>query len=333
MLGIKQLSIKTSGTIIMLTVIALGVTSCKRKNIVSHNGAKDLISFKSIQGISYTEVARRMKNGLAFNEYGYQLEPEWKMSFISDDSARIYSPIKKQLINFPLSRGYDSIFNTARTWLKVKKMNRDSLVLEILKFSGDSIETKGAKVYMIMYADNYIKNVLHSDSVILRHPSKRDTAFIRGLVAKANSNYTKAFAARQPVKLISLSPLASAIQRKTIPEMQNNFDTSDDYLDPTFDIVINKAYKNFYYSFSVYVDDKGEMHYRRALVDFSMSPEFEAPYNRIAEGIMKSYLKLYFKIIPGSTLGMTHASIISIHLKGSTAAPHAVTDTLAKHRD
>jgi hypothetical protein len=320
MLGIKHKIITTSGLILLLAVAITG-TGCKRKGIVSHNGSKDLISFKSIQGITYTEVARRMKNGLSFNEYGYQLEPQWKMSFISDDSARIYSPLKNKLINFPLSRGYDSILNTARTWLKVKRMTKDSLVLEILKFQGDSIETTGAKVYMILLADNYIKNVLHSDSTVLRRPSSKDTAFVRNLVTKANSNYTKAFAARQPVKLISLSPLATAVQRKTLPTMQNNFDTSDDYLDPTFDIVINKAYKNFYYSFSVYVDDKGEMHYRRALIDFSTSPEFEAPYNRIAEGIMKSYLKLYFKCIPGSTLGMTHSSMISINLKGTVDAP------------
>ena len=116
MLCIQQKIVKNSG-LILLIAISMLTTSCRRKGIVAHNGSKDLISFKSIQGITYTEVARRMKNGLSFNNYGYQLEPQWKMSFISDDSTRIYSPIKKQLINFPLSRGYDSIFNTARTWL------------------------------------------------------------------------------------------------------------------------------------------------------------------------------------------------------------------------
>ncbi len=329
---IQQKNNKTSGIILLLVITTLSA-GCKRKGIVSHNGPKDLISFKPIQGITYTEVARRMKNGLSFNEYGYQLEPQWKMSFISDDSTRIYSPIKKQLINFPLSRGYDSIFNTARTWLKVKKMNKDSMLIEILKFQGDSIETTGAKVYMILLADNYIKNALHSDSVILRRPSSRDTAFVRGLVEKANSDYTKAFAARQPLQLISLSPLATAVQRKVSPTMQNNFDTSDNYLDPTFDIIINKTYKNFYYSFSIYVDNRGEMHYRRALIDFSLSHDFEKPYNRIAEGIMKSYLKLYFKTIPGSTLGMPHSSIISLHVRGLASAPNPTKDTIASYQE
>ncbi|HEY0246507.1 MAG TPA: hypothetical protein VGC01_13145 [Mucilaginibacter sp.] len=328
MLGIPQKAIKTCG-LILLILITLVNAGCKRKGIVAHNGAKDLISFKSIQGITYTEVARRMKNGLSFNEYGYQLEPQWKMSFISDDSTRIYSPIKKQLINFPLSRGYDSIFNTARTWLKVKKMNKDSLMLEILNYKNGLIDVTGAKVYMILYADNYIKNTLHSDSTILRRPSRRDSAFISKLVVKANSDYKKAFAARQPVQLISRSPMVRAVQRKTVPTIQNNFDTSDDYLDPTFDIVINKAYRDFYYSFSVYVDDKGNMIYGIPLVPFTDS-DFEVAYIKESQDIMNTYFKYFFKIIPGSTLGMPHTSIISVHVKGVTSAPKAGKDTIAQ---
>ena len=75
----EQKLIKISGIILFVAVIMLE-GGCKRKGIVAHNGTKDIISFKSIQGITYTEVARRMKNGLSFNEYGYQLEPQWKMS-------------------------------------------------------------------------------------------------------------------------------------------------------------------------------------------------------------------------------------------------------------
>jgi hypothetical protein len=319
MLGIKQKIKKALGIILLLVITVIGA-GCKRKGIVAHNGPKDLISFKSIQGITYTEVARRMKNGLSFNDYGYQLEPQWKMSFISDDSTRIYSPIKKQLINFPLSRGYDSIFNTARTWLKVRKMNKDSLVLEILNYKNGLIDVTGAKVYMILLADNYIKSTLHSDSTILRRPSRRDTVYISKLVAKANSNYENAFSARQPVQLISKSPMVGVEQRKTEPTMENNFDTSDDYLDPTFDIVINKAYRNFYYSFSVYVDDKGSMMYRTPLVPFT-DEGFKIAYNKEAQDIMNTYFKYFFKVIPGSTLGMPHTSIISIHVRGVTTAP------------
>ncbi|NCD71947.1 hypothetical protein [Mucilaginibacter agri] len=323
MLTIKQKALKY---LTLLLFASLVFTSCKRKGIVAHNGAKDLISFKSIEGIKYTEVARRLQNGLSFNDYGYQLEPEWKLSFISDDSTRIYSPIKKQLINFPLSRGYDSIFNTARTWLKVKKMNKDSLVLEILKSNNDSVDVSGAKVYMILYADNYIKNTLHTTEAVVRHPSRRDTAYVKELVTKANTDYTKAFSARQPVQLISQSPLVFAKQRKTKPTLENHFDTSDDYLAPTFDIVINKAYRDFYYSFTVYVDNMGAMHYGKPLVPFTDSG-FEKTFIKESEAIMNSYLMYYFKVIPGSTLGMPHASTISLHVKGRTAAPDPHADT------
>lgn len=327
---IQQRITKTFGIILLLVITIIGA-GCKRKGIVSHNGAKDLISFKSIQGISYTEVSRRMKNGLSFNESGYQLEPQWKMSFISDDSTRIYSPIKKQLINFPLSRGYDSIFNTARSWLKVKKMNKDSLVIEILKYKDGLIDVTGAQVYMIFYADNYIRNTLHSDSTILRRPSRRDTLFIGKLVAKANSDYKEAFCARQPVQLISKSPMIKATQRKTEPSMENNFDSSDDYLNPTFDIVINKAYRDFYYSFSMYVDDKGNMIYERPLVPFT-DEGFKNAYIKESQDIMNTYFKLFFKIIPGSTLGMPHTSIISIHVRGLTTAPTRAKDTIAANK-
>ncbi len=327
MLGIQQKITKTSGIILLLIITILGA-GCKRKGIVAHNGPKDLISFKSIQGITYTEVARRMKNGLSFNEYGYQLEPQWKMSFISDDSTRIYSPIKKQLINFPLSRGYDSIFNTARTWLKVRKMNKDSMVIEILKYKDELIDVTGAKVYMVFYADNYIKNTLHSDSTILRRPSHSDTAYISKLVSKANSNYEKAFSARQPVQIISKSSMIRVEQRKTEPTMENNFDTSDDYLDPTFDIVINKAYRDFYYSFSMYVDDKGNMIYERPLVPFT-DEGFKIAYIKESQDIMNTYFKYFFKIIPGSTLGMPHTSIISIQVRGVTTAPKTAKKTAA----
>jgi hypothetical protein len=328
---IQQRLTKIFGIVLLLVITIIGA-GCKRKGIVSHNGPKDLISFKSIQGITYTEVARRMKNGLSFNKDGYQLEPQWKMSFISDDSTRIYSPIKKQLINFPLSRGYDSIFNTARTWLKVRKMNKDSLVLEILNYKDGLIDVTGAKVYMILYADNYIKNTLHSDSTILRRPSRRDTVFISKLVAEANSNYEKAFCARQPVQLISKSPMVKATQRKTEPTMENNFDTSDDYLDPTFDVVINKAYRDFYYSFSMYVDDKGNMIYGIPLVPFT-DDGFKTTYIKESQDIMNTYLKYFFKIVPGSTLGMPHSSIISIHVRGVTSVPKAAKDKIAADRE
>lgn len=316
MLSINKKTLKLVG-FTLLTAISIIQTGCGGSN----KGKKQLIDFKPYNGINYSEVSRRQKNGLSFNEYGYQLEPQWKMKFVSDDSVSIYSPTKKAFINFPLTRGYDSIFNAARSWLKVQKISKDSLVLEIIKQKGDSLDIKGTKVYMRFFADNYVKNVLHSDTSILRHPSRQDTLYIQSLAVKANRDYKKAFSARQPVELISKSPQVKVTRRTTKPEIENNFDPSDDYLDPTYDIVINKAYKDFYYSFTMYVDDKGGMYYGIPLIDLGLSgPEFEQAYSRVASGIMDSYFKFYLTVKPGSTLGIVHSSMISVHVEGKTAA-------------
>lgn len=312
---------KTTGIFSLLLLATIVIINAGCNNASSSSAKRQLISFKPIQGIYYSEVQRLQKNGLALNEYGYQLEPQWQINFVSDDSASVYSPIKKQFLNFPLSRGYDSVFNTARAWLKVKKMNKDSLVLEILKAKNDSIEINGSKVYMLFYADNYIKNVLHSDTATLRRPSRRDTQFVKSLVIKANKDITKAFAARHPVQFISKSPLVTANQLRTKPDIMNNFDTATDYLSPEYDININKAYADFYYSFTVCVDDKGEMHYLRPLINFSMvGEEAQKSYIHLSKSVMDSYLKYYFKIIPGTTLGFMHASNISLHVQGKTSA-------------
>jgi len=302
----------------LLLIIVITYTGCKDPGRAKE---KHLISFSAYNGINYSEVARRQKNGLSFNEYGYQLEPQWKLKFVSDDSVSVFSPTKNTFINFPLTRGYDSVFNAARSWLKIKKMSKDSIVMEILQAKGDSLDINGSKVYMLFYADNYVKNVLHTDTSILRHPSRKDTLFVKGLVAKANSNIVKAFSARQPVQLISQSSLITVKQQHTTPDITNNFDPSDDYLDPNFDITIHKAFKDFYYSFEVCVDGKGQMHYVRPLIDFSMSsPDFKAAFIRMSEGVMKSYLQYYLKVVPGSTLGFAHASTISVHVEGKAAA-------------
>ena len=308
----------TTFVLTILLVYATIIIGCSNNNpnIVKHNGEKDLISFKSIKGISYSEINRRLKNGLSFSEYGYQLEPQWKVNFVSDDSVSIYSPIKKRFFNFPLTRGYDSIFNTARTWLKVRKMNKDSLVLEMLKAEGDSVDIKGAGIYMTFYADNYVKNVLRSDTTILKRVSRKDSLFIRSLVMKANTDIKKAFAARQPVAFISKSPSVKVEKWKTEGDLFNNFDTSDDYFNPTFNITINKAYTNFYYSFSVYVDDKGQMHYGEPLIAF-LGESLREQYIHESRAVMNSYLKYYLQVTPGKTLNMPHTSLIKIHVEGS----------------
>lgn len=302
--------------LILLSIISVIYSGCDQAR--PGKGERKLISFKNFNGIDYSEVARRQNNGLSFNEYGYQLEPQWKMKFVTDDSVSIFSPTKKMFINFPLTRGYDSVFNAARSWFKVKLLSKDSIILEILKAEGDSIDIRGSKVYMLFYANNYVKNVLHTDTSILRRPSRKDTLYIKSLSKKANADLSKAFSARQPVKFISKSKQVKAVQSFTAPDEFNKFDSSDDYLDPNFDITINSAYKNFYYSFAVTIDDKGQMHYLRPLIGFD-DEDFKKSYLRLSEEIMNTYLKLYLDVKPGTTLGIPHSSVISLHVRGLTA--------------
>lgn len=313
MLLINPKTLKTAafGLLIIISVFILGCGGSP-----SGNKKRELISFKPYNGINYSEVSRRQKNGLSFNEYGYQLEPQWKLKFVSDDSVSIFSPTKNAFINFPLTRGYDSIFNAARSWLKIRQINKDSITMEILIQKGDSLDVKGTKVFMRFFADNYVKNVLHSDTTTLRKPSRADTLFIRSLAAKATADYTKAFAARQPAEISSKSPLVTVSRRTTKPDILNNFDNSDDYLDPTYDIVIKNAYKDFYYSFTMYIDDKGRLFYGIPLVGFNGEKEIEADYIHASKAVMESYFKFYLNVRPGTTLGMIHSSMVSVHVEG-----------------
>jgi hypothetical protein len=302
--------------VLLFAIVLITFSSCTRPPGPGH-GEKPIISFKSVEGITFIEVARRQKNGLSFNEYGYHLSPEWKLRFVSEDSAALYSPVKKQFLNFPLSLGTDSVFNTARSFLRMRKMSKDSLVLELLEAKEDSMNINGSRVTMLFYSEGFIKNKLRTDTSLLKRVTRQDSLFIKNLAAKANANYKKAFAAQQIVQLTSTSPLVTISRRKTKPNyLENNFSTADDYLDPTFDITIKNAYKDFYYSFSVYVDDKGQMIYRIPLIDLSGDDAVKNNYIRISTGIMNSYLKLYLKVKPGSTLGIPHASTISVHVQG-----------------
>lgn len=303
----------------LLLIVFLLIQSCNPKNKVKYGGEKDLVSFKPVLKIGYTEVSRRFSNGLSFNEFGYQLEPQWKLHFESNDSVSLYSPEKHRFINYPLTRGYDSIFNVARAWLKVRKMNHDSLVFELLKAYGDTIETKGVKTYMTFYADNYIKNALHSDTGLLKRPSRKDSLYITSLAKLANSDPGKAFPARQPVSFGSKSSVVTLKTKKAEANFFNNFDTAEDYLDPTFYITVHKAYADFYYSFSVLVDEKGQVHYGEPLIPFT-DENYKKNYVHSSKAVLDSYLKFYLRAVPGRTLGLAHASIVSIHVEGKTGA-------------
>jgi hypothetical protein len=295
------------------------IAGCKYKDttILGHS-EKPFLSFKSIEGIPYTEI-RRQQNGLSFNEYGYHLNADWKLRFVSKDSIALYSPVKKQFLNFPLSCGIDSVFNTNRSFLRMKHMSKDSLIFELIQAKNDSLEIKGTQVYMLFYADNYIKNVLHSDATTLQASTRQDSLFIKKLIKKADSSHVNAFAALNPVRMISNKPFIVVQKRKTVADfLINNYNTSDDYMSPTYDIVIKKANADFHYSFSAYVDAKGRMYFNKPLLPLP-DGVYKDKYIRSSKALINNYLKIYLKVVPGKTLNMAHTSEINLYVQGKKA--------------
>jgi len=297
---------------LILIVITLFSVSCHRAGV--HNETKPVsISFKPVANIPFIEVHRCLKNGLSFDNNGFQTEPGYKITFLTNDSASVYSPDKKAFINFYVFMEQDSIFNVARSYFKMKHMNKDSLILQVLQVEGDTLHTLNSLVYMTFYSKDYLK--AHKlDPAVLGKPTRADTAFIQKKSTIANKTPDSAFSARQPVQLESRSPLLRVVHNEVQPDMLNNFDPSDEYMNPEFNISISKAYQDFSYSFAIFVDDKGKMYFDRSM-DYVM-PEFRESNTRILKGIINGYLTAYLKVTPGSTLGIKHTSYIIVNVVG-----------------
>jgi hypothetical protein len=295
--------------------LTLSTVSCHRREIhkVIVKQVKPL-SFKSIAGINFTEVRRRMASGLSFDNNGFEAEPGYQISFLNNDSASVYSPKKKGFENFLVFLEPDSIFNVARSYFKMIKMTKDSLYIRVLEVQGDTLHLKHSLVYMTFYSNNYIKNVLHTTAEALGKPDKRDTLFIKKKTAIANQIPDSAFAARQPVTLRSLSPLLTIDRADVQPDMSNNYDSSEFYMAPEFTITIKKAYEDFSYSFWVFIDDKGQIIFYRSIND--IMPEYKETTIKTIKGIIDGYLKAYMAVTPGSTLGIKHTSLVILNVVG-----------------
>ena len=91
------------------------------------------LPFGDVRTNHFTEVRRTFVNGLVFDKQGYQLEPSWKLYFISDDSVMVFSPKMKRYYGFHVYFDHDSIFNMVDAWFKLKKLAPDSLILQALR--------------------------------------------------------------------------------------------------------------------------------------------------------------------------------------------------------
>jgi hypothetical protein len=244
---------------------------------------------------------------------GFQLVPEWRISFPSGDSVNIYSPKKGRFLNAPVMFDHDSIFNVAWAWLKLIYLKKDSLQFRVLHVHDNIIQDEKVHVFMTFYSNTYIKNVLHADTAALWKPTRKDTLYIRAKALLANKIPDSAFAGTQPASLISKSPLLN-ISREPVPDVVDGGKSYDAYLSPTFHIVIHKAYDDFAYTFTAFVDDKGTLVFRNS--SQFMMPEFKKSTLEAMKGITDGYLKLYLDVKPGKTLGIPHTSIIFLNVEG-----------------
>lgn len=284
--------------------------SCREKTDASRSKP----SFKEVIGIKFTEVRRAFDTGLSFNKYGFQQEPEWVLYFTAEDSIKIFSPKENRFIHYPVYYDHGAVFNFAREWFRVIKVNQDSLLFQLLQVEAKVVSKEMSNVYMTFYSDNYLKNVLHANPDSLKRPNRRDSLFIRSRAILANKFPDSIFAARSPAVLTSKNPAIHVEKVQVAVDPLNGVNPSDEYLLPEYNIAIDKAYKEFNYSISVLVDEKGGMQFRRFLT-FVM-PEFEESKTRVVKAIIDGYLKPNLNIVPGNTLGFAHSSSIKLNIKG-----------------
>ncbi len=289
----------------LLLLILLGQVSCKPKVRDLHK-----VTFKPVWGIKCTEVKRRHYDGRSFDKYGYKVEPSWKIIFGSDDSLGVYVPKREKYINYYITNDHDSLFHAAGTWLRAKKLTKDSIVLQVMQVETNVVYLLRSTVFMTFYSDDYINNVLKTTPAKLQQADKADSLFVRAMIAHPHKNPDSLFAAHEPVVMKSKSPLVSINKTEVIPSDFNNYNTAGAYLYPEYNISIKKAYQDFDYSFTAIVNEKGEMRLGKSLMG-----SYQDNTN-ILKGIIDGYLKAYIDITPGSTFGMPQTSRIYINVKG-----------------
>jgi hypothetical protein len=273
------------------------------------------IPFKPIAGIDFYETRRAFANGLSFDTLGFQQEPVWHLNFTHDDSVNVYSLKGDSMLHYAIHYDRDSIYYFGREWFRVIQLARDSLLLQRLAVQNLRVKEARSDVYMKFYSGRFIRDSLKSTVAELRKPTARDTAFVQKMADKTNAHpydLDSLFAARNPVKLTSINPDLK-VQPHTLKEGEGiSRSAAYLYLYPEFDIQINKAYKDFYHSFSVFVDKNGKM----TVAKFVISPEFEESRRKVLQGIIDVYLENYMEVTPGNTLGIPHNTLIMLHVKG-----------------
>lgn len=274
-------------------------------------------SFAPYAGTDYFEVRRSFDNGLAFDTIGFEQEPIWHLNFISDDSVMVFSPDSNAMLHYSIYHDQDSIFYFGREWFRVRSLAKDSMMLQRLAVKSKRVKEERSNVYMKLYSGTFIRDSLTATVKELRKPKRLDTLFIRERAARSNrnpANIDSSFAAKDPVSLTPLYPTISVKRRRFNDDERLTQSAAHHYLYPEFDIVIDKAYKDFYYEFSVLVDGTGKMR----LGKFVAMEEFQESREKVLTGIIDVYLQNMLAIKPGTTLDIPLTSLIMLRVRGKS---------------
>ena len=290
--------------------------ACNAKPVKEKPLPKTRLDLSDITGIRYTEVKRRFSNGLSFDTMGFEQEPSWIIELKNADTILAYDPAQKIMQGFHLHYDHGDVYNFAKEWFRFKLISKDSLVFQRLQVTKKVIaDDIRSDVNMTFYADAYIKNKLHTDAAKIQRPTKADTLFIREMADRANrnpQNTDSVFAARQVATLTALDNRIT-VERLSSVDRLNGRTEAYDYLYPRYKIVIPNAYKDFAYEFNVMVDEKGKLHLGKF---FTNLPEYREVRKKVLAGITSVYLENLLKVNPGSTLGIAHASEVTVNVTG-----------------
>ena len=301
--------IKAKNIYIILFILLTACNSSSKKH-----SEKNSFSFQDVKGIKFIEVRRAFKSGIAFNEQGFQQEPEWIVVFQSDTTVKTYSPTRKKMIDFVITHSHDAVYNFAKEWFRVIKMNKDSLVFQRLQVNAKKVAKDiRSNVYMTFYSEDYIIK-LKTTSQALQKPRPIDTAFVKKrakLVNQKPMDSSLFFAARNPVEFTPKNNIVK-IKKVSIVDKLANKTASYDYLYPAYTVTIQPAYKNFAYTISAVVDENGKLF----VYKFNAIDEFKENRKKVLQGILDVYISQSAIIKPGSTLGFPHATLIVLNLIG-----------------
>lgn len=287
--------------------------SCQRSSPKNDPKEREF-RFEQIKGIKYFEVRRTFADGLSFNTLGFQQTPEWAIRFLSDTTVQAYSPTLDKMLDFDLIFSHGGVYNFAREWFRVKRISKDSLLLQRLEVNAKKIaKDVRSEVFMTFYSEAYLKKIGKTVEE-LRKPRKQDSVFVKKRADLINASITDSslfFAARNPVEFVSNNKIINIEKLSSVNKLEGK-SASYDYLYPEYTVKIKPAYKDFVHTISAIVDQNAKMHVYR----FNAMDDYRENRRKVLQGILDLYFGRLVTIKPGSTLGYKHSSVVVLNLIG-----------------